>query len=167
MFNVGDLVVYGNTGVCKVEDIGPSNLSGADKDKDYYFLSPYYAEKTRIMIPCDNDRIVIRAVISKDEAYALIDDVANIALIDISDEKKREQTYKDTIRSCDCRLMFGLIKTIYERKQTRLAEGKKITSSDERYFMMAEDKLYGELAVVLGIEKNDIRDYIKDKAGME
>ena len=166
MFKVGDLVVYGNNGVCTVDSIGPSYLSGADRDKDYYFLTPYYSGKCRIMIPCDNDRIVLRALITKDEANALIEDLENIDLMEITDEKSREQIYKNTIRGCNCREMFSLIKTIYLRKQTRLSEGKKVTSSDEKYFLIAEDKLYGELAVALGIEKNDIKDYIKSRTGM-
>ena len=166
MFKVGDLVVYGNNGVCTVDSIGPSSLSGADRNKDYYFLTPYYSGKCRIMIPCDNDRIVLRALITKDEANALIEDLENIGLMEITDEKNREQIYKNTIRGCDCREMFSLIKTIYLRKQTRLSEGKKVTSSDEKFFLIAEDKLYGELAVALGIEKNDIKDYIRSWTGM-
>ena len=166
MFKVGDLVVYGNNGVCRVDSIGPSALSGADSSKDYYYLTPYYSGKCRIMIPCDNDRIVLRALITKEEANALIDDLDSIDALVIPDEKSREQTYKNAIRGCDCREMFSLIKTIYIRKQTRLSEGKKVTSSDEKYFLIAEDKLYGELAVALGIEKNDIKDYIRSKTGM-
>lgn len=162
VFKVGDLVVYGNNGVCKVDSIGPSTLSGADSSKDYYYLIPYYAgNNCRIMIPCDNDRIVLRPLISKAEANALIKDLDKIGFIKVEDEKTREQTYKNAIRGCDCREMFSLIKTIYNRKQTRLAEGKKVTSSDEKYFLIAEDKLYGELAVALGIEKNEVKEYIR------
>ena len=40
---------------------------------------------------------------------------------------------------------------------TRLAEGKKVTASDERYFNMAEDKLFGELAIALGVEKSQMK----------
>ena len=42
MFAVGDLVVYGGEGVCRVEKIGPSELRGADKEKLYYTLLPLY-----------------------------------------------------------------------------------------------------------------------------
>ena len=163
MFNIGDLVVYGNIGVCTVESIGPSTLSGADKSKDYYSLVPYYSGNSKILTPCDNEKIVIRAIISREEAESLIAEAESITTITITDEKFREQTYKDTIKGCDCREIFSLIKTIYERKQTRLAEGKKVTSSDEKYFNMAEDKLYGELAVVLGIEKTQVKEYIKER----
>ena len=71
--------------------------------------------------------------------------------------------YKNNRRSCDCREFISIIKTIHERKLKRLAEGKKVTASDEKYFSMAEDKLYGELAIALEMDKLKVKAYIKEK----
>ena len=38
--------------------------------------------------------------------------------------------------------------------------GKKLASVDERYLKMAEDSLYGELAVALDIEKDEVEKFI-------
>ena len=53
-----------------------------------------------------------------------------------------------------------MIKTLYIRKQSRLAAGKKVTSSDEKYLHLAEESLYGELSVVMGIPKDEMEEYI-------
>ena len=45
----------------------------------------------------------------------------------------------------------------------RIAEGKKVTSSDSKYFHIAEDSLYGELAISLGMEKEEVKDYIHER----
>ena len=45
----------------------------------------------------------------------------------------------------------------------REAEGKRATMVDDRYFHTAEEHLYAELAVVLGMEKDDVRQYIGQK----
>ena len=161
MFQVGDLIVYGNTGVCRVEKIGTPDLSGVPKGIDYYTLSPYYSEKSRIFTPCDNDKVVMRPVISKKEARKIVKEIPSIKLLIITDEKKREETYKETMRSCDCREFISMIKTIYVRKQERIAEGKKVTASDEKYFQLAEEKLYGELAVALNMERQKVKEYVK------
>ena len=42
MFSVGELVVYGGEGVCRVERIGPSTLSCADRNREYYTLRPIF-----------------------------------------------------------------------------------------------------------------------------
>ncbi|MBR3644524.1 MAG: CarD family transcriptional regulator [Parasporobacterium sp.] len=162
MFNIGDLIVYGNTGVCTVEKIGKPELAGVTDDKVYYTLQPYYSKNSRIFTPCDNDKVVMRPVISKKEAETLVKEIPKIKLLVITDEKKREECYKETMRTCDCREFVSILKTIYNRKITRLAEGKKVTASDERYFSMAEDKLFGELAIALGVEKSAMRTKMKE-----
>ena len=45
----------------------------------------------------------------------------------------------------------------------RISEGKKSTSNDEKYFNIAEDKLYGELAISLGIDKKEVKEYIRSR----
>lgn len=62
-----------------------------------------------------------------------------------------------------CKKIFTpvkIIKTIYIRMQDRIASGKKITASDKKYFRMAEGRLYGELAISLDMNKEDVTDYI-------
>ena len=50
----------------------------------------------------------------------------------------REQNYKVAIKANDPEALVAIIKMIYERKQKRLAQGKKSTATDARYFQMAE-----------------------------
>ena len=56
-----------------------------------------------------------------------------------------------------------ILKTLNQRKEERLAAGKKITALDERYLRVTEQELYGELSVVLGIEKENMHDYIQEQ----
>ena len=46
-----------------------------------------------------------------------------------------------------------------------MSEGKKITAADSRYFKLAEDNLYGELAVSLDLERDKVKDFIEEKIG--
>ena len=45
----------------------------------------------------------------------------------------------------------------------RTAEGKKVTASDSKYFHLAEESLCGELAISLDMNKDEVKDYLKDK----
>ena len=40
MFQPGDLVVYGATGVCRVEEITCPNPTGLDRNRQFYLLKP-------------------------------------------------------------------------------------------------------------------------------
>ena len=76
MFSVGEKIIYGENGVCTVEQIAPLSLSGSDKDKLYYQLSPYVGSGT-YYAPVDSTAFM-RPVISRDEALALIDSMPSI-----------------------------------------------------------------------------------------
>ena len=56
-----------------------------------------------------------------------------------------------------------IIKTIYLRKQERLADGKKVTAVDERYYAIAEENLYGELAVALDMDKAQTKTFVEER----
>ena len=44
-----------------------------------------------------------------------------------------------------------MLKTLYIRRCRRIAQGKRMTDLDERYFRSAEDNLCAELSVSLGV----------------
>ena len=161
MFKVGEYVVYGNTGVCKVEGIGPLSISSSDKD--YYTLVPVYGHNSRIYAVVDSDKVVIRPIMTRKESDALIDGMEEIDALFIGDEKKREDIYKETMKTCDGKEWVKMIKALYIRKLDRLAKGKKVTSSDERYLQMAEENLYGELAFSLQMPKEEVEEFMSEK----
>ena len=162
MYQINDFIIYGTHGVCRITDIGTISMSMADKNRQYYTLVPYYQKETVIYAPVDNNKTVMRPVITKEEAKRLIEDIPNIETVWIGNERERENQYKTAIRTCECRELIKIIKTLYERKQLRLQDGKKPTVVDERYFHMAENQLYGELSFALDIEREKMAAYIAD-----
>lgn len=163
MFQVNDVIVYGKYGVCRVTNVGTLSMGGADSDKNYYTLRPIYQQDSVVYVPVDNDKVVMRTIISKSEVENLISDIPNMEDIGITSERERENKYKAALNTCDCRELIKMIKTIYQRKLSRIQDGKKATTVDEKYFRMAEEKLYGELAFVLNIEKEDVQSYISER----
>lgn len=145
MFQKGDYIVYGSSGVCEVEEIGPMNMSGIAKEKLYYTLSPVYSSGSRIYTPIDNDKIAMRNILSREEALELIDNIPQIEPLWVNDEKKREELYSQKMKTCSFVEWIKIIKTLYLRRKSRIEGGKKLASVDERYLKMAEDSLYGEL----------------------
>ena len=72
MFAIEDYIIYGNHGVCKVENIGTVSLPMADKDKIYYTLRPVYMNEAVVYAPVENPKSVMRSILSKEEAEQLI-----------------------------------------------------------------------------------------------
>ncbi len=163
MFEVGDYIIYGNNGVCKITNVGPMDMPGVPKTRLYYTMTPCYIRDSSIFTPVDNDRVVMRKVMSRQEAEKFLETAEDIAKLDIKEEKHREQEYKAAILTCDPTVLVGIIKTIQDRMQDRIAEGKKVTASDTKYIHIAEDSLYGELAISFDMEKDDVKAYVKDR----
>lgn len=167
MFEIGDYIIYGSQNVCKVEAIGPMEMGGKKTERLYYTLRPIYINGSTVYTPVDNTKVILRPVLTKEEAMRLIEEIPSLEQIDVTDEKGREQIYKEALLSCDCRELVRIIKTLYLRRQSRIEDGKKVTAVDERYFKQAEDALYGELAVAMQMKREEVEDYITEHLAKE
>ena len=161
VFQIGDYVICSNKGVCEVENITVLNISGADKEKEYYILKPLYSAGSTVYVPVDSQKDhTMRKVLERTEAERLIGTIPEIPLLVITNDKMTEQMYKDCMKSNDCQELVKLIKTIHQRKQKRIQAGRKITAVDAKYFHLAEENLYGELAVALDLTREEVSGYI-------
>ena len=103
----------------------------------------------------------MRRVITREEADRLIQDFQEIEMLWVQDERQRENKYKEALRTCDYRAWVSIVKTLHFRMKERTAQGKKITALDEKYMRMAENELYSELSLSLGVPKHEMEGYIK------
>ena len=87
MFEIGEYIVYGVKGVCRIEDITHIDISGAGKDRLYYVLAPVGDGSGRIYAPTDNQKITMRKVISREEADQLIEDMPKIEQLWVPDDR--------------------------------------------------------------------------------
>ncbi len=53
-----------------------------------------------------------------------------------------------------------MIKVLANRRDERVASGKKATSTDERYYHAAEDILYGEFGISLGMSREQVKTFV-------
>lgn len=164
MFQINDLVIFGTHGICQVQAVGSLNMSAADEGRLYYTLSPLYeTQHSAVYTPVDNAKAPMRAAVTKEEAQKLIDRIPELETIWVVDEKRREERYKEIMLKNECTGWIQIIKTLYLKKQKRLAEGKKNTAKDEFYLKLAEDLLYGELAAALAVDRTEVRNLIAER----
>lgn len=163
MYQVGDLIIYGSHGVCRVEAVGTFDIPGFDDGRIYYTLHLLYQE-CRIFIPTDTG-VFIRPVITYEEAQKLIASIPSIkeAVDSNGDHRFWEGYYKKSLQTHECLDLLKIIKTIYTKSAIAEEQGRKLGQMDERYMKKAEDLLDGEFAVALGIPKENVRGYIESK----
>ena len=155
-YEIGDFVSKPVTGICKIEDILYLNPQDERNNILYYLMKPIEDKKEKIYVPDLNLDSRLRLWMTKQKAWNLLNRIPEILTAWTNNEKMREQNYKVAIKANDPEALVTIIKMIYERKQKRLAQGKKCTATDARYFQMAENLLYMELGVALGKPKEEI-----------
>lgn len=161
MFKINELVLYGNEGVCKIEDIRKIDIPGIDKDKVYYVMNPLYSPEKIIYAPIDT-KVFMRYIITTEDADELIDQLPNMSHEEIKNNSLRELNvyYKSLLNTHKCTDLFKLIRTVYLKEQNATTNNKKLGQTDKNYMRLAEELLHGEFAAALGITKDEVKDYI-------
>lgn len=163
MYQKGDYVVYGTNGPCMVEDVTKLKIPGCDAKRFYYVLRPVNTGKSVIYSPVDNKKVTIRPVLNEEEANDLLQEIPEIAHLQIESEKLREETYKTVLHGCDQRRWIGLMKVLCTRRRARQEQGRKFTTVDERYLKETEDLLERELSIALGKDVETVKEMLSSQ----
>ncbi len=164
MYENGDLVVYGSTGVCRVEGVVKPYAHVADRDRLFYRLNPLYQEGT-IFTPVDGGKVQMRPVMSSDEARNLISKIPSVQA-----EPCRERTlqllaqkYQSALQSGNCLNLLKLAMSVHAKREQAESRKRRLGAVDEKYGRQAERLLFGELAVALDIPMEQVKTYITAK----
>ena len=161
MYKIGDLILYGSTGVCRVADIVTRDSSCQEKEQLFYILQPLYQDCI-ISTPVDTKKVFMRPVISKDEAIRLIDMIPSISAEAYYNNALSQLTehYEASMKTHECSDLIQLTMSIYVKKKEAEQQRRKLGAVDERFMKRGEELLYGELAVALDIPKNEVPQFI-------
>ncbi|WP_438434967.1 CarD family transcriptional regulator [Gorillibacterium sp. sgz500922] len=164
MYRVGDYIHYGNTGVCRVADIRPVAIGSEEDQRMYYILDPLYQD-CQISTPVENSKIFMRPILTREEAEQLIEKIPTmqVEIIDGKETRQLTNTYEQAINTHDCEDLVKLTMALQAKKEAFQEQNKKLGSLDESFIRRAEELLNGELAVALGIPKEEVPAYIQGR----
>ncbi len=167
MFSVGDTVVYGTQGVCRIIETVEKEI--CKRIMRYYVLKPVYNENNTIFVPMDNKELVGKmcAVLSEKEINELIRAIPDEETMWIDDDTLRREKYRDIISSTDRRAIVRVIKTLHTEQQRRKELGKKLPQGDEILLHRAETLLHSELALVLNILPEQVVPFLTNQIEIE
>ena len=157
MFHPGDLIIYGRTGVCRVEKIEERD------SQQFYCLQALY--QTCVIHAPVNGKVLMRPVLSREEADRLIDSIPSVTVHPVECHVLRELTnhYLDSVNTCDAAELLAMTMSIYAKKQLAINNRKKLGAIDERFLREGESLLFGELSVSLDIAPEEVPNYIQGR----
>lgn len=163
MFDIKDKVVYGVIGVCQIEDINTPPIKGIDGE--YYFLQPVYDSKGLIYSPVKSTKVLMRSVMEKGEAKTLVERAKNCKTDEVLNEAVMAYQYDDMIKSQNALEYMHLIRGLYNIKNERAKDLRKMKSADSRILITARKLLYGELAISLEQDYDEITEMMDEYLG--
>ncbi len=163
MFSIGDYMVYGINGVCRVQDICASPFDKKDT-RTFYLLKPLGAsEGSVIYTPTDNAQVLMRPLMTKEQAAELIERMPGLEPLEVPMEKMRRDLYRQAMQSCDPEQYVRLIKTVYRRRMDMIQQHKRLSETDSDFERNAKLSLYHELSVVLEVKFAEVEQYLIDR----
>ncbi len=163
MFQKGEYIIYRNTGVCQVAEIGVPENFPITEGTLYYFLVPIRGSGT-IYIPI-NSPVFMRPVLTREEADTLISSIPLLPELptQYKDQKALVGTYKALVQTHDCSTLLQLIKSIRKKDSELTQKGKHLGKIDIQYRKQAEEMLCEEFSIALSIPFEEIPSYIQQK----
>jgi len=164
MYQAGQYILYGKTGVCRVEGTVSQTVPGEKTARPYYILHPLY-QNGSIKVPVDNvnsGRIFTRPIMDREEAQAFIENLPALESEPYYNQNLSQlrEHYREQLGSLRGQDLALLICSVYRKKQEAKAEKRKLGTVDQQFMDEAESLLYGELAAALGIDRDEVKDYI-------
>ena len=166
MYQKDDFIMYGSTGVCRVESVGPMEGS-KDTSREYYTLAPVFGRGV-IYTPVDTS-VFMRPVLSPEEVDALIDLLPELpdrveGLTNLRLLSEYCRAVLDGHRSED---LLSLIKILHRRSVESERMGRRLGLTEMKYRKLAEELIHGEFAVALGIALEEVPEYISQRLSGE
>lgn len=147
MFKIGDVIVYSAHGLCKVDDICEKTVSNVTRS--YYVLHPLGQSGLTISTPVDNDKVVMKKIMTRDEAEEILESFRSPGIDWIDDVRKRAQEYQKIIKTGDRKKIAKVANTLV-RKSLEFEENKrKMPEQEKKMLNMIEKIFFHEMAVAL------------------
>ena len=163
MFQVGDRVVYGIHGVC---DVTEQEVRMVDRKRvTYLVLEPLGQPGSRYLVPTHNAAAMgkLRKMLTKEEMEVLL--LSDAVRMDcwIRDENLRKQAYRELIGSGDRQKLMGMVHTLYRHKAEQAAAGRKVHLCDDNFLRDAEKLLISEVSIVMELEPEQAKEFVRSK----
>lgn len=158
MPTVGDVVIYGTGGVCRIRDKKEECFGGTPRE--YYILERLSdKDHTTIFVPVDNAQLIanMQRVLSPDEWEDLRKTLTPFPEAEWPrDGRGKAKRMNELLTSADRVALVRLILTV----GAELSEHGKLTAAEENNCLRAASMLYGELSLVFVIGRDEVIPYL-------
>lgn len=167
-YRVGEYVIYGKSGLCRIEAIEPLSFTRGES-KLYFVLKPMSGTAGTIYVPCDNVILTskLRSVLSKQEIDNALFEIKGKQLDWIDDKNTRADYFRALFNGGKQEDLLLLVGCLYLKKKELTAKGRHLANADETILKNSEKLLEEEFAFSLQISPDEVGEYIRKALELE
>ncbi|WP_435921498.1 CarD family transcriptional regulator [Paenibacillus sp. DYY-L-2] len=160
MFEIGDFIVYGQSGVCQITSIDyPQVVVQGGEKKLYYKLVPVFSSEV-IYTPVDT-KVYMRPVVTREQAKQLVVEITGETKTPSNPKPNTPDECQALLKTHDCEDLIRVMKIIHFKRYECTQNGKKLTMTDQRMLKQAEELLCSELSVASGNDLDTTKSIIE------
>lgn len=161
MYQIGENVLYGADGVCKIEEI--CEMKFTDTADQYYVLRPIFHEGSTVFVPVNNEKLTakMRPILTKEEIEAIFEKLRAEEPVWMEDAAERKAEFQKIMLGGDRCEILRMIRTLLLRKSYLQEIGKHFRVSDDQTLRDAQRLLSDEFSLVLEIRPREVPEYIR------
>jgi RNA polymerase-interacting CarD/CdnL/TRCF family regulator len=161
VYEIGEKVMHPVEGACYVKGI--TTMRQGKEEREYYKMVPLLNEKTVIYVPVKNHSANrIRKIMSLSEIDEITNEIDNVDISWISDNRKRQEAFLTVIKSCDTVKIAKIIVMMLQREQE-----KPLQSMDKDILCKAQKLAYSEIAIVKGKTFEEVKEDIRSRVNFD
>ena len=142
--------MYGNLGVCEVEEVVAQQFFG-NSPKEYYTLHPFFSKSSdKIYVPTSTDAS-LRPILRPEEARKYLDSLKTTEVPVFCSRSQPALTlhYQDMLQTHQPLEQLKLFKELCQKEQLQKRKGRKLSPTDMHFYKLTEQLLSEEFALSL------------------
>lgn len=154
MFKVGDSLIYGAIGVCKIKEITENDMTGIMRE--YYVLCPEDTSKSVIYVPTDNQKLVerMRKVPEKAALRGMISDHYDDYEW-VENHLSRGQVFREIFTDGNIVNNIRLLRTLHNKKEQLASINKHLSKTDDYVYKDCSRFLCSIVMAVLSLGQEE------------
>ena len=147
MFKVNDYVFYSSGGICRIDAVCEEPFEGAPKGVCYYVLHTLAEPKQVIWNPVNNEKVLMRHVLTDAEADELLDLFPTLPPLEGDGAKALREQYIAAVKSGQPTEWGRVLITVRLRERAEAVRLTRVTDAEHGFFDNAKRLIAAELAL--------------------
>jgi CarD family transcriptional regulator len=160
MFDIGDVIIYSEHGLCQIDDICEKTFAGVTRT--YYILHPLAQENLQISTPIDNNKVVMLKTMEREEAEQLLESFKQPGIAWIEEHKKRYHQYLELIQTGDRKVIADIAITLMQKNLELKENNKRLYDQDRKLLQTIQNILFNEMAMSLNTSFEEIEERVNN-----